>query len=123
MKKEILVPVKEDGSLLSYVSRREIEKGEVWGCGTFQMLKPTPFEATLELHDFGRGRSSVTFEFTNKDTGATYPMFVKEMFTLVRQNKLNCGVISGWWVFIKRGTNYGIKFLGKDDGEHVGVVG
>ena len=79
-------------------------KKEIW--------KPNEeVELTLHYKDYGRGRSSVTF-YWNDDEGHEYPMFIKDMDELL---KLNMGTSSvhAIFTFVKRGANYGIKFLRK----------
>lgn len=66
------------------------------------------FEAELHLRTFHRGRSSVTFEFVDEATDVRYPMFVSDVFELMKFGEVSQGVVSGKWQVVKRGANYGL---------------
>lgn len=61
----------------------------------------------LTYLSYGRGRSSVTFYWKDQD-GNTYPMFLKDVDYMLRNNKAGKN-IEGDFEFVKRGANYGIK--------------
>jgi len=83
-----------------------------------------PFSATLEFQDYGRGRSSVTFQWVDINKGCKYEMFCKDL-TDILQNFTIFGntmsliiradskpeplTINGEWYICKRGCNYGIR--------------
>lgn len=80
------------------------EKKEVW--------KPNEeVELTLHYQDYGRGRSSVTFYWVD-DNGRKYPMFIKDVDELLRQD-MGTSSVHAIFTYVKRGQNYGIKFLRK----------
>ena len=81
-------------------------KKEVW--------KPNK-EAELTLHykGFSRGRSAVTFYWVDDD-GHKYPMFIKDVDELLRQD-IGASSIHAIFTYVKRGDNYGIKFLRRVD--------
>lgn len=82
------------------------DKKEIW--------KPNEeVELTLHYQDYGRGRSAVTFYWTD-DEGHEYPMFIKDVDELLRQN-IGASSIHAIWTYVKRGQNYGIKFLRRVD--------
>lgn len=68
-------------------------------------------ELTLHYTGYGRGRSAVTF-YWEDDNSHKYPMFIKDVDELL---KLDMGTSSAHAIFtyVKRGQNYGIKFLRK----------
>ena len=66
-------------------------------------------ELTLHYKDYGRGRSAVTFYWTDDD-GHEYPMFIKDVDELLRQD-IGVSNINAVWTYVKRGANYGIKFV------------
>lgn len=81
-------------------------KKEVW--------KPNEeVELTLHYKGYGRGRSSVTFYWLDDD-GHEYPMFIKDVDELLRQD-IGASSIHAIWTYVKRGANYGIKFLRRID--------
>ena len=66
-------------------------------------------ELTLHYKNYSRGQSSVTFYWADDD-GHTYPMFIKDVDELLRQD-IGLSSIHAIWTYVKRGANYGIKFL------------
>lgn len=80
------------------------DKKEIW--------KPNEeVELTLHYKGYGRGRSAVTFYWTD-DNGHEYPMFIKDVDELLRQD-MGVSSVHAIFTYIKRGQNYGIKFLRK----------
>lgn len=78
------------------------DKKEVW--------KPNEeIELTLHYKDYGRGRSAVTFYWVDDD-GHEYPMFIKDVDELLRQD-MGTSSVHAIFTYVKRGANYGIKFL------------
>ena len=68
-------------------------------------------ELTLHYDGYGRGRSAVTF-YWRDDNGHKYPMFIKDVDELLRQD-MGTSSVHGIFTYVKRGANYGIKFLRK----------
>lgn len=80
----------------------------VWG--KEEVWRPNEeVELTLHYKGYGRGRSAVTFYWVDQN-GHEYPMFIKDVDELL---KLDMGTSSVHAIFtyVKRGQNYGIKFL------------
>lgn len=72
---------------------------------TTRMEPAEPFDAILTFDTFSRGRSSaVAWFITDKDTSA--PMFLSNLQEIV--HLLKDGQISGRWIVVKKGENYGI---------------
>ena len=110
-----------DGNLQEYSfnnlndeERERVYTGEhiaaktVWG--KEEVWRPNEeVELTLHYKGYGRGRSAVTFYWVDQN-GHEYPMFIKDIDELL---KLDMGTSSVHAVFtyVKRGQNYGIKFL------------
>ena len=81
-------------------------KNEVW--------KPNKeVELTLHYKGYGHGRSAVTFYWVDDD-GHKYPMFIKDVDELLRQD-IGTSSIHAIFTYVKRGANYGIKFLRRID--------
>lgn len=79
-------------------------KKEVW--------KPNEeVELTLHYQGYGRGRSAVTFYWVD-DNGYRYPMFIKDVDELLKQD-MGTSSVHAIFTYVKRGANYGIKFLRK----------
>lgn len=67
-----------------------------------------PFKATLTLNRLERGRSAARFWFRDEE-GTEYPMFGQGIVDMLKAGVLDHGVITGTWIAVKRGANYGIE--------------
>lgn len=98
-----------DDSERERVYRGEIVEIEVYS-GRKEVWKPNEeIELTLHYDGYGRGRSAVTFYWKDND-GHKYPMFIKDVDELLRQD-MGVSSVHGIFTYVKRGANYGIKFL------------
>ena len=70
------------------------------------------FKDTLTFVDWGRGRGPTNFEFVDSFDNE-YQMFMVDFCDMISKANINHGEVEGKWTFIKRGTDYGIKYLGK----------
>jgi len=95
------IPFDEDGNQMHYADT-SIWKAKEW-------RDNCKFEDCLEYMTYCRGRSATYFEFQGVDMDRKYTMFLKEFDAIVK--KLDNGMLSGTWTFIKRGTNYGVKLV------------
>ena len=68
-------------------------------------------ELTLHYEWYSRGRSSVTFYWTDGN-GHVYPMFITDVDELLRQD-IGASSVHAIFTYVKRGANYGIKFVRK----------
>ena len=84
-----------------------------WAAADIDWRPNEPFEAELRLRTFHRGRSSVTFEFVEEASDVHYPMFVSDVFMLMKFGEVSQGVVSGKWQAVKRGANYGLAPVGE----------
>ena len=114
-----------DGNLQEYSfhdlsddERERVYNGEevIKECGfnviRHEIWKPNEeIELTLHYEGYSRGRSSVTFYWVD-DNGHKYPMFIKDVDELLRQN-MGASSVHAIFTYVKRGANYGIKFLRK----------
>ena len=110
-----------DGNLQEYVAydlndseREQVYNGErvintLYSNRVIEWRQNEEVELTLHYKEYGRGRSSVTFYWAD-DNGHVYPMFIKDMDELLKQN-IGVSNIHAIWTYIKRGANYGIKFV------------
>lgn len=79
--------------------------------GWCELVQNHIFKDTLFYKGFGRGRSSIKFDFENKE-GKKFEMFASDFSELVSDEDISKGV-TGEWSFVKRGQNYGIvKVIG-----------
>lgn len=89
----------ETGNLLHYP--------EVWWGHTLEWREVRPFEATLQLEDYGRGRSAAYFHWKDEQ-GHGYPMFLKDFVETLLALDSKRGQVKGTWRVVKRGQNYGL---------------
>ena len=94
--------------------RERVYNGEEVVKGPNEVWKPNKeVELTLHYKGYGRGRSAVTFYWVDDD-GHRYPMFIKDVDELLRQD-IGTSSIHAIFTYVKRGANYGIKFLRRVD--------
>ena len=94
--------------------RERVYNGEEVVKGSNEVWKPNnEVELTLHYKGYGRGRSAVTFYWVDDD-GHKYPMFIKDVDELLRQD-IGTSSIHAIFTYVKRGNNYGIKFLRRVD--------
>ena len=94
--------------------RERVYNGEEVVKGSNEVWKPNKeVELTLHYQGYGRGRSAVTFYWVDDD-GHKYPMFIKDVDELLRQD-IGTSSIHAIFTYVKRGANYGIKFLRRVD--------
>lgn len=94
--------------------RERVYRGETVEIETYsgrkEVWKPNEeIELTLHYNGYGRGRSAVTF-YWKDDNNHQYPMFIKDVDELLRQD-MGTSSVRGIFTYVKRGANYGIKFL------------
>ena len=98
-----------DDSERERVYRGESIEIEVYS-GKKEVWKPNKeVELTLHYNGYGRDRSAVPFYWKDED-GHQYPMFIKHVDELLRQD-MGTSSVHGIFTYVKRGANYGIKFL------------
>ena len=94
--------------------RERVYNGEEVVKGVNEVWKPNKeVELTLHYKGYRRGRSAVTFYWVDDD-GHRYPMFIKDVDELLRQD-IGTSSIHAIFTYVKRGDNYGIKFLRRVD--------
>lgn len=71
-----------------------------------------PFAATLKYIGYGRGRSSAYFIFEDRH-GHQYNMFMTDADDMILRG-IDLLHAQGTFSFIKRGNNYGIRFIRKN---------
>lgn len=122
--KQMCVPFFDNGNLAEwtgYVLSQE-EEAKCYANGFYQsnvgnwhdsyIWKPNvQFKTTLFYVGYGRGRSSIKFEFKDSD-GKKFYMFATDLDALIKQG-IVINEINGTFEFIKRGQNYGIRFVSR----------
>lgn len=100
-----------------------IEKMKVYEDYGADLFRCGPFFADLRLRGYYKGRSSIKFKWVDRRTGTIYFMFLSDFmneieegghFGMVHNNGKYIGIsLTGWFTFVKKGTDYGIKYLGR----------
>lgn len=104
-----------NGNLLHYPERGWRYDGETWHSTDPEWRENEPFEAELALNDMRSGRSAKYVLWHDKE-GHEFPMFVVDLLDLLKGNVVRYGVVDGRFAVRKRGQNYGLVFVGEDDG-------
>lgn len=77
----------------------------------------TPFQATIQIEGYSRGRSAANFDVANVETGATYTIFMTDMLDIILSENIYKGLVVGMWRPVKRGANFGIAMVKEDESE------
>lgn len=79
-----------------------------------EWLPNTPFTATLRIDRLERGRSAARFWFVDQETGTLYPFFGQGLVDMLSKVTMVEGMVTGTWIAVKRGANYGIELYEGD---------
>lgn len=90
----------------------KIENQEYITVETIVWKENFEFEDELYVLGMSRGRSAANFTLVSQTNGKSYNLFMTDMVDMLQNGVINKGKIKGKWTFVKRGQNYGIKFLG-----------
>lgn len=82
---------------------------------SFIWREPWEFVDTFKIVGYSRGRSAANFDLVSETTGMECSMFMTDATHLITTTVIDKGVVTGKWIFCKRGSNYGIKYLGSTD--------
>lgn len=75
-----------------------------------------PFGRSLKIGTLVSGQSAKYFWWRSvADPDVRYPMFASDLMALVQEGEVRKGVAIGQWRVIKRGQNYGIRWVGYRD--------
>lgn len=95
-------PLDRGWELLSYVGSVDVE----W--------RPnTPFHDTLTLEGYEQDRHSAVYTWEGSD-GTRYPMFVSSLEYTMRHADIIHGEVTGYWIVVKMGSNYGLELYVED---------
>jgi len=102
MAKLAKAPFSPNGDLLTYVHMSYTP------ADTVEWRDNVPFTATMTLTGTTRGRSAARFVFKD-EAGHRYEMFMASMLELLTTRGCAVGgIVSGTWIIVKRGSNYGL---------------
>ena len=72
---------------------------------------PFIFHATLEIASINRGRSAANFSVKDNESNTFFTVHMSELFKLMPTTNVEQGTITGYWQFVKKGSNIGLTFL------------
>jgi hypothetical protein len=96
------VPFDKDGSVMRHVGKWQ----------TPEWRPNAQFVAILEFQDTLRSRSAVTFVFKDMALGTRHYMFLKDFTNAFKSGAFDGTIVQGVFEYVKRGTNFGTKYLG-----------
>jgi len=106
-------PIVFDGMhLLEYTYGRPGEQETIgWSASSnaIEWRDNDPFEATLKIVRLERGRSAARFWFRDETNLIEYPFFGQTLVDMLSQSTMVNGVVTGTWIVVKKGANYGIE--------------
>lgn len=118
----ICIPFTKDGSLVEWVGYTLDQEEQAKCCtnGFYQSNNGSwsdqyvwrsnkQFKTTLFYDGYSRGRSSIKFDFTDPN-GKRFSMFATDLDTMIKQG-VPIKEVYGVFEFVKRGQNYGIRFV------------
>ena len=79
------------------------------------------FKDTFKFKGFARGRSSATAEFTNEAKNLSSSMFLSNVSDVILLGGCDLTNLSGYFCMCKKGSNYGLKYLGETLPEDCGL--
>ncbi len=79
------------------------------------------FKDTFKFEGFARGRSSATAEFTNEAKNLSSSMFLSNVSDVILIGGCDLTNLSGYFCMCKKGSNYGLKYLGSTLPEDSGL--
>ncbi|GAA4946275.1 hypothetical protein HD597_006788 [Nonomuraea thailandensis] len=103
-------PYDERGNLMHYPKRNA------------EWRPNEPFTATLRITGWERGRSAARFFLADQDDHE-FPMFLKDLCTMLNATTVSRGTVTGRWHVVKRGENYGLSYLGPADDDQAPTTG
>ena len=84
-------------------------------------IKNFIFKDTFKFEGFARGRSSATAEFTNEAKNLSSSMFLSNVSDVILLGGCDLTNLSGYFCMCKKGSNYGLKYLGETLPEDSGL--
>ena len=84
-------------------------------------IKNFIFKDTFKFEGFSRGRSSATADFTNEAENLSSSMFLSNVSDVILLGGCDLINLSGYFCMCKKGSNYGLKYLGDTLPEDCGL--
>lgn len=71
------------------------------------------FTTAIRYDGYARGRSAAYFLWRDTNSNARYPMFLADIDDMIRSGMLTGTLVAGRFTVVKRGQNYGIRYVGR----------
>ena len=115
--KKIKIPFStRDGNMLSYTGCLPGDTyDEKYNNGRWIWLDNYVFYDDLKFDGFHRGCSSAGATFKSLNDGKEYNVFLKDLADIINLSDLRCGIVHGQFTFIKRGSNYGLRYVKENE--------
>jgi hypothetical protein len=112
-KEPLMIPFStHDNSMIQYVGcLPNTMQDEHWNNGRWVWKENFIFEDDLQFLGFYRGCSSAGTTFESLNDHRKYTMFLKDLEELILVDGIRSGIVHGKFTFVKRGQNYGIKYV------------
>lgn len=116
-KEPLMIPFStRDGSLVQYTGcMPNTPQDERWNNGQWIWKENFIFEDEIQFIGFYRGCSSAGATFKSLNDGKKYNVFLKDLSDMILSDEFRSGIIHGQFTFVKRGQNYGLKYLKDGD--------
>ena len=99
--KTFKIPLDKQGNLLEYAP--EWEQNEI------QWADNKVFTDTLAYDGFSKFGKFSYLIFKSTSNNSKYPMFLTDFGRVMQERVIENGRVSGYWTFVRRGDNYGVK--------------
>lgn len=99
-----LIPFDEDGNQVFYDNDYYIT----------ERRENLSFNDTLTYSHYNRGRSAAHLIFLASD-GTKRTMFLTDFDDLIKNYSIDRGTVNAKWIYVKRGSNYGIKLYTEEN--------
>lgn len=115
--KKIMIPFSTyDGRALSYTGCMPGDAyDERHNNGRWVWKENYIFDDDLKFDGFHRGCSSAGATFKSLNDGKKYNVFLKDLADIINSDALQSGIIHGQFTFVKRGYNYGLRYVKEGD--------
>lgn len=109
----MMIPFRtSDGNMLSYTGCLPGDAyDEKHNNGKWEWKENYCFVDDLEFDGFSRGCSSAKALFRSLNDGKVYEVFLKDLVEIIRISDLRYGIVHGHFTFVKRGWNYGLRYI------------
>lgn len=117
MSKLFMVPFSiHNGMMLEYTGcLPDSIQDENWNHGRWEWKENFVFHDDMKFTGFSRGCSSAKAVFESRLDGKQYAMFLTDLADAISGERFFKDRLIGYFTFCKRGQNYGVKIVDKEE--------